>query len=112
MYPAAWRAFHAAHFEDPTRRAWFAEHIARQPPLYTPPPVTLQEREDAWTTLAHGEDEAAWQRRHHVQYLTPGAARIFDSSRRFREARSRDHTDRDLQRLRQRALDDLVARKS
>lgn len=112
MYSTTWRAFHAAHFEDPARRAWFAEHIARQPPAHTPPPVTLQEREDRWTTLAYDEDEAAWQKRHHVQYLTPGAARIFDTSRRFREARLQEQTDHDLKRLRQRVLDDLVTRKS
>lgn len=74
--------------------------------------MTLREREDAWTTLAYDEDEAAWQRRHRVQYLTPGAARIFDTSRRFREARSQEQADRDLKRLRQRVLDDLVTRKS
>ena len=85
--------FHAIHFEDPARNAWFSEQIAQYrtpavPMHFDPTPVPLEDREDAWTSLQDGEDDAAWQARHGVHYLTPGAARIFDRSRRFREQRT------------------------
>lgn len=90
MHPSpAWQAFHVRHFDDAARRAWFTEALAfGHVPTFQ---LALQDRtaqEDAWTQLAWGEDEAGWQRRHRVQYLTPGAARMFDASRRFREARA------------------------
>ena len=34
-----------------------------------------------------GETDEEWQRRHGFQYLTPGAVKVFDTSRRFREER-------------------------
>ena len=95
---ARWDEFHAAHFDDAAKRAWFATHMAVHQAATTattsdgvavaqPPHATREEREDAWTMPAPGEDEAAWQARHGVRYLTPGAVRIFDASRRFREQR-------------------------
>ncbi|WFD30734.1 hypothetical protein MSPP1_001758 [Malassezia sp. CBS 17886] len=93
--------FHAAHFGDEGKRAWFAARL-RGAPLAPAAdsgdkgadakgtPRTREEWEDAWTTLAPAEDDAAWQARHGVQYLTPGAARLFDASRRFRETRAHD----------------------
>lgn len=84
-------AFHASHFLDPARRAWFTEKIAQHDALDMTVPtnnISRQEQEDAWTYLAPGEDEASWQARHGVQYLTPGAVRMFDTSRRFREQRT------------------------
>lgn len=103
----AWQAgFHAAHFDAPDRRAWFAAHLAagsiggaadrvwpRGPgapgmPAEPTASLSLEELEDQWTQLAPGESEAAWQQRHGVQYLTPGAARVFDASRRFRAQRA------------------------
>ncbi|WFD19849.1 hypothetical protein MCAP1_002089 [Malassezia caprae] len=90
MTTPAWQAFHASHFEDADRRAWFAAHLAHgYVPAIPPAPQGRLEQEDAWTQLAPGEHEADWQQRHGVQYLTPGSARIFDASRRFREERSR-----------------------
>jgi len=90
MSGTTWQAFHASHFDDASWRAWFAGHLAygHVPTI----PLASQgrlEQEDAWTQLAPGEHEADWQRRHGVQYLTPGSARIFDASRRFREERRR-----------------------
>lgn len=84
-------AFHTSHFLDPARRAWFTEKIAQHDVLDMTVPtnnISRQDQEDAWTYLAPGEDEASWQARHGVQYLTPGAARMFDTSRRFREQRT------------------------
>lgn len=77
-------AFHAAHFGDPSRRAWFASQL--DPTRHMT--ATREELEDAWTTPAYGESDAQWQARHGLQHLTPGAARLFDHSRRFRAQRS------------------------
>ena len=90
MSSSAWQAFHASHFDDAARRAWFAGHLAYgHAPLIPSAPLGRLEQEDAWTQLAPGEHDVDWQRRHGVQYLTPGSARIFDASRRFREGRWR-----------------------
>lgn len=90
MTSPAWHAFHADHFDDAARRAWFAAHLAHnQVPTIPSAPLERTAQEDAWTQLAPGEDEVDWQRRYGVQYLTPGSARIFDASRRFREERAR-----------------------
>lgn len=78
-------SFHASHFADPAKRAWCASHLA---PAASAPGATREEKEDAWTALLPGETEAAWQARHGLKHLTPGAARMFDQSRRFREQRT------------------------
>ena len=87
-----WADFYATHFADASRRAGFAEQLGMPPSAEgagRSPPPSLEELEDRWTRLAPGESESDWQARHGVQYLTPGAARVFDASRRFRERRAR-----------------------
>lgn len=87
-----WADFYATHFADASRRAWFAEQLGVAPSnegTGRAPPPSVEELEDRWTRLAPGESESDWQARHGVQYLTSGAARIFDTSRRFREQRAR-----------------------
>lgn len=97
-------AFHASHFEDPARRAWFAAHMMPVPPSAH----TREELEDTWTTPAYGETDAQWQARHGLAHLTPGAARMFDQSRRFRAQRAAADTGAkeapDLDALRAQAL--------
>lgn len=102
MQPAdRWAAFHAAHFADGGRRAWFAAHLV-------PPRRTRAELEDAYTACAPGESDAQWQARYGFVHLTPGAARVFDRSRRFRAARAAEDAprarDADLAALRAQAL--------
>ena len=109
-----WAAFHAAHFEDAARRAWFAAHLV-------PRDVhTREELEDAYTACAPGESDASWQARYGLVHLTPGAARVFDRSRRFRAARAaaddavrapRVRADEDLAALRAHALRGLRAKR-
>lgn len=93
MDRAAFAAFHAAHFEDPSQRSWFAHHLQHSD-VTVPPTAEIAEWtdeawEDTWTQLRPGESLEQWQARHGVQYLTPGAVRMFDQARRFRE----QHTD-------------------
>ena len=91
-----WAEFHESHFRDSARRAWFDAQLksdtAGAKPVLTASHgrMTRENIEDSWTALASGETAAQWQARHGLQYLTAEAAKIFDSSRRFREARQQE----------------------
>ena len=90
-----WDDFHASHFRDSARRAWFnvqlrGDSAVKESLPDSHGPLTRESMEDSWTALVPGETEAQWRARHGLQYLTPEAAKIFDSSRRFRETRLRE----------------------
>lgn len=97
-----WHEFHARHFGD-EQRAWFTSYsntspgmdqAQRQPQALSEGRSTSREQlEDRWTDLEPGETEIEWQERHGLEYLTPGAARVFDISRRFREQRNREEQE-------------------
>jgi hypothetical protein len=92
-----WQEFHSRHFSD-RRRAWFSQlaHTKELTPssrFVSAPNDTVTDSiealEDRWTELAPGETEEEWQAKYGFEFLTPGAARVFDTSRRFRERRDR-----------------------
>lgn len=92
-----WQEFHSRHFSD-TQRAWFSRNAHTKEPIQSsrlvPAPEdtvagSIETLEDRWTELAPGETEEEWQARYGYEFLTPGAARVFDASRRFRERRDR-----------------------
>lgn len=90
-----WQEFHSRHFSD-AQRASFSRHAHTREPTQNSRLVlasdgtvadSIETLEDRWTELAPGETEEEWQAKHGFEFLTPGAARVFDASRRFREHR-------------------------
>lgn len=92
--PAHLAAFHASHFQDPDKRAYFAAHLADSlASAYAAPPPTMPQplqpvTEEQYGALLQGESEEQWQARFGVNYLTPSDVNYFDAQRAIREGES------------------------